>query len=68
MTLKPELIPGLRPVNMGLFPSLDTLEAAIELGLSQLPITTSTQLVGILLVYHNTLIKVQQEASHAKST
>ena len=67
MTPKHELIPGLRPVHMGLFPSLDTLEAAIELGLSQLPITTSTQLMGIIMVYHNTLLKVQQD-SHEKTT
>jgi hypothetical protein len=56
---------GLRPVRLGLFPSLDSLDAVIDLGLSQLPITNPNQLVGLLMTYHNSLVQViEKEQEH----
>jgi hypothetical protein len=42
---------------MALFPTLDSLEAVLELGQSQLPITTPNQLVCLLMTYHNSLLR-----------
>ncbi len=53
--------PAIRPVHLGLFPVMDSLESVIDLGLSQLPITTPNELMAVLMTYHNTLIKVQHE-------
>lgn len=58
---------GLRPVHLELFPVLDTLEACLDMGIAQLPITTSTQLVGILMTYHNTMIKLMGEATNEEA-
>lgn len=49
--------PGVRPVCMTLFPTLDSLDAALDLGVSQLPITNPNQLVCLLMTYHNSLLK-----------
>lgn len=56
--------PALRPVHLALFPVMDNLESVVDLGISQLPITSSTQLVGILMAYHNTMIKLQQDVQN----
>lgn len=55
------LHPALRPVHVGLFPTMDSLESVVDMGISQLPITSSNQLVGILMAYHNTMIAVQKK-------
>lgn len=61
--------PGLRPVRMTLFPTLDSLNAVIDLGLSQLPINTPNALIGILMTYHNSLLKqVEESNKHEKIT
>lgn len=49
--------PQLNVAPMPLFPTLDSLEAVIELGLSQLPINTPNALVCLLMTYHNSLLK-----------
>jgi len=41
---------------MPLFPTMDSLEAVLELGLSQLPLMTPNALTSILCTYHNTLV------------
>lgn len=48
--------------HRSLFPTMDTLESVVELGMSQLPITTPNALMSILNTYHNTLLKVQKES------
>jgi hypothetical protein len=58
--------PVLRPVHLELFPVLDNLDSVVDLGISQLPITTSTQLVGLLMTYHNTMVKLMKE-QHEKT-
>lgn len=54
----------LRPVKMGLFPQLNTLNSVVELGYSQLPITNKNELFGLLMTYHNTLINEVNNASN----
>lgn len=56
-----DLHPGLRPVHLALFPTMDSLESVVDLGLSQMPITNANQLVSVLMTYHNTLLKIQKE-------
>jgi hypothetical protein len=61
--------PGLRPVRMTLFPTLDSLNAVIDLGISQLPINTPNALIGLLMTYHNSLLKqVEESNKHEKTT
>lgn len=58
---KANLHPALRPVHLGLFPTMDSLESVVDMGISQLPITSANQLVSVLMVYHNTLLKMQRD-------
>jgi len=53
--------PQLRAVPLGLFPTLETLKGAVDYADSLLPITSRNQLIGVLAVYHNTLLKVAKE-------
>ena len=46
--IKPEFIP--------LYPVMDSLDNAWEFINSQLPITETNDLKGLLMIYHNTLI------------
>lgn len=46
--IKPEFIP--------LYPVMDSLDNAWEFINSQLPITDTNDLKGLLMIYHNTLI------------
>lgn len=54
------LHPPLRAVHMGLFPTLGSLQEAIDLADSKLPITSRNELVAILMTYHNTLLHTIQ--------
>jgi hypothetical protein len=51
--------PALRAQVQGLFPTLNNLEAVLDLGISQLPITNANELVCLLMTFQNTLLKVQ---------
>lgn len=60
--------PPLRAVPMGMFPALDSLQSVVDLGVSQLPVMSHNALVGLLMCYHNTLLKViANEAKNEKS-
>jgi len=43
---------------MSLYPTMGTLQEAIDLAESKLPINHKNDLVGMLYTYHNTLLKV----------
>lgn len=47
----------IEPKHMALFPTMETLQSCVDLGISQLPITDKNAVVGLLMIYHNTLIK-----------
>lgn len=49
--------PTLRAVKMNLYPTLDSLQSVVDLGMSQLPIMTPNALLGLLMTFQNTLIK-----------
>lgn len=48
---------------MGLFPTLDNCQSVVDLALSQLPINTPNAIVGLLMTYHNTLLKELKNVS-----
>jgi hypothetical protein len=50
--------PALRPVHMGVFPTLGSLQECVELADSKLPITDKNELFSLLMTYHNTLLKL----------
>jgi hypothetical protein len=50
--------PQLRAVNMGLFPTMGSLQEVIDFADSKLPITDKNDLFTLLMTYHNTLLKV----------
>lgn len=57
---------GLRPVPMGLFPTMESCQSVIDMAISQLPVNSPNAIVGLLMTYHNTLlqeIKREQEAN-----
>lgn len=60
-------IPALRAVHLGLYPTLDSLESVVDLGLSQLPINSPNALVSVLMTYHNTMIRLQKESKHEEA-
>ena len=62
------LHPALRPVHLGLFPTMDSLDSVVDMGISQLPINTPNQLVTVLMTYHNTLLKMQKELEATSSS
>ena len=48
--------PLLRAVPMTLFPVAGSLQEAVELASSKLPITDKNELFSLLMIYHNTLL------------
>lgn len=49
--------PPFRAVPMTLFPSADSLQDAVDLAMSKLPINTANDLYSVLMTYHNTLLQ-----------
>lgn len=41
---------------MALFPTLDSLQAVVDLAVSQLPLNNKNNAISVLMVYHNTLL------------
>jgi hypothetical protein len=44
-------------VHMDLFPTLGSLQEAVDFAESRLPITDKNALFSLLMIYHNTLLK-----------
>lgn len=59
MTQPPSVIKA-EPMN--LFPTMGSLREVVDLADSKRPISCKNELFGLLMTYHNTLLKV----SHAK--
>lgn len=55
---KPTLHPTLRAVPMILFPTMGSLQEVVDYADSKLPIINKNDLCSLLMVYHNTLLKV----------
>lgn len=56
--------PALRPAVMGLFPTMHDLQSVVDLAHSQLPLTNSNSIVGLLMTYHNTLLSVMEQETN----
>lgn len=56
--------PDLRPVKQALFPTLESLQSVIDLAQSQLPITNTNSIYGLIMTYHNTMLKVMEEETN----
>lgn len=52
--------PPLKPVHMPVFPTMDSLQDAVDYADSKLPITTRNELFVLFAVYHNTLLNIVQ--------
>lgn len=50
--------PGLRPVPMNVYPTLNSLREVSDLAESKLPITDKNELHSLLMTHHNTLLSV----------
>ena len=50
--------PPIRAVCMVLFPTMDSLEEVLALAKSMYPQDNGNPIVGLLMTYHNTLMKV----------
>lgn len=57
--------PALRAAPMGLFPTMSSLQQVIDLANSQLPVQTPNEMLGLLMIYHNSLL-YQVECCKAK--
>ena len=61
--------PPLRAVPMTLFPTLGSLEEVVEYADSKVPVGSRNELFCLLMIYHNTLLKiVQGPHSYVNST
>jgi len=52
--------PHIRAVPMALFDTASSLQEVVDWADSQLPISNKNTLLSVLMVYHNTLLKVIQ--------
>lgn len=57
-TAIPAVQPALRAAAMPLFPTLETLQSVVDLANSQIPAMYQNMVLGLLMTYHNTLLKV----------
>lgn len=42
---------------MTLFPAMDSLDEAVNFAYSKIPVVSQNEMLGLLVVYHNTLLK-----------
>lgn len=50
-------VAALRAVPMALYPTFDSLESVVTMATSQVPLTPN-EMFTILMVYHNTILKI----------
>lgn len=55
--------PHIRAVPMGLFPTMGSLQEVVDYADAQLPVMSRNALCGLLMIYHNTLLKVLKDQS-----
>ena len=60
-SIKPSKV---HPAHMSLYPTMDSTTEAIAYIESQIPINTPNEVFGLLMIYHNSLLKqIAQETS-----
>lgn len=56
--------PPIRAVPLGLFPTAGSLQEAVELAFSRMPVLNQNEMLSILMTYHNTLLaQIEKEKS-----
>ena len=61
MSIESPKTAALRAVAMGLFPTMNSLQEVMDYAESRIPISSKNELTGILMMYHNTLLKIRHE-------
>ena len=59
---------ALRAVPRGVFPTMDSLQEVVDYAESKLPVTSKNEMTTLLMLYHNTLLKVLNETPHISIT
>jgi hypothetical protein len=47
----------LKPVPMSLYPTMNSLQEVVNLATSRIPVVHQNEMISILMVYQNTLLK-----------
>lgn len=56
---------SIKPAPMSLYPTLDSLQSAVDLAYSQLPGVSQNTVLKLMMIYHNTLLKaLEQETNY----
>ena len=58
--LSEEPLLPLRPVALGVFPTLGSLQEVVDLAQTKLPISNKNELFSLLMTYHNTMLHAIQ--------
>lgn len=58
--------PPIRAVPMSLFPTMDSLQDVVDLAESKVPVSTKNEIRSLLFTYHNSLLKVLNDAKNQK--
>lgn len=53
-------VAALRAVPMALYPTFDSLDSVVSMATSQIP-RTPNEMITILMVYHNTMLKIMEK-------
>lgn len=54
--------PGIKPVPNRLYPTMDSLQSAVDLAFSQTPEVPQNTVLRLLMIYHNTLLAAIKKA------
>lgn len=57
--------PALRPVTMGLFPTMGSLQSVVDLANAQLPVQNPNSMLVLLMIYHNTLLSIMEHETNS---
>jgi hypothetical protein len=52
-----------KPMHMSLYPTMDSMVEAVKFIESQIPVHTPNEVFTLLMIYHNTLLKVLAEGN-----
>ena len=56
------------PMHMSLYPTMDSVAEAISFIESQIPLNTPNEVFSLLMLFHNTLLKVWHESQETSFT
>ena len=59
---------SLSPKPMSLYPTMGSLKEAQDLAESKLPVTDKNEMLALLMIYHNTLLKAVEIANNVSQS